>query len=60
MQFQFDAFLSHKSCDAEWTGKLKQRLEAEGLRIWLDRDELRPGDLFVQALEQGLEASRTW
>ena len=27
-------------------------------RVWLDKDEIRPGDLFAKALEQGLAASR--
>lgn len=28
------------------------------MKVWLDQDEIRPGDLFAQALEKGIEESR--
>jgi hypothetical protein len=55
---RFDLFLSHNSVDKPWVLRLKQALEERGLTVWLDRDEIRPGDLFVGALEQGLLESR--
>ena len=54
----FDVFLSHNSVDKPWVIDLKDALEARGLRVWLDQDEIRPGDLFVGALEKGLKESR--
>lgn len=56
---QFDVFLSHSSVDKPWIVALKNELQKRGIKVWLDRDEIRPGDLFVNALEQGLNASRT-
>jgi hypothetical protein len=38
--------------------QLKDALQRYGVAVWLDRDEIRPGDLFVKALETGLEQSR--
>jgi len=55
---QFDIFLSHNSVDKPWASRLKQDLERYGLSVWLDRDEIRPGDLFAKALESGLAGSR--
>lgn len=54
----FDVFLSHSSVDKSWVVKLKNALQTRGLRVWLDRDEIRPGDLFVNALESGLNESK--
>jgi hypothetical protein len=55
---KFDVFLSHNSIDKPWASRLKQDLERYGLAVWLDRDEIRPGDLFAKALEAGLASSR--
>ena len=54
----FDVFLSHHSSDKPWTIALKAALVARGVSVWLDKDEIRPGDLFVDALEQGVQSSR--
>jgi hypothetical protein len=54
----FDVFLSHNSVDKPWVSGLKDDLIRYGLSVWLDRDEIRPGDLFAQALEEGLAQSR--
>ncbi len=55
---QFDVFLSHNSKDKPWVEKLKAALVEHGLKVWLDKDEIRPGDLFAKALEEGLETSK--
>jgi len=54
----FDVFLSHSSVDKPWVIQLKDALQRYGVSVWLDRDEIRPGDLFVKTLEAGLEQSR--
>ncbi len=53
----FDAFISHSRVDGEWVRRLKGALEDKGVKVWLDRDEIRPGDLFVTSLEVGLSDS---
>src|SRR5438132_10045294 len=52
-----DVFLSHSSVDKLWVIQLKDDLHRYGVSVWLDRDEIRPGDLFVKALEEGLDQS---
>ena len=51
----FDAFISYHSGDAEWVGKLRDALVEHHVRVWLDRDQLLPGGLFVTALEGAIE-----
>jgi hypothetical protein len=55
----FDVFLSHHSADKPWVIALKAALVERGVTVWLDRDEIRPGDLFIDALEHGVHASRS-
>lgn len=54
----FDVFLSHNSIDKPWVVQLKDDLIRYGLSVWLDKDEIRPGDLFAEALEEGLESCK--
>src|ERR1700747_2338588 len=54
----FDVFLSHSSADKPWVLTLKNALEKRGLTVWVDRDEIRPGDLFPDAIQDGLSKSR--
>ncbi|PWV56277.1 toll/interleukin-1 receptor domain-containing protein [Chitinophaga sp. S165] len=56
---KFDVFLSYKSQDNDFVQRLKRDLQLRGIKVWLDKDEIRPGDLFVEALENGLETSKT-
>jgi hypothetical protein len=55
---KFDVFLSHNSRDKPWVIRLKSSLETLGIKVWLDKDEIRPGDLFAKALEKGIEESK--
>lgn len=47
-------FLSHAGEDSERAQELARHLRDGGLRVWLDIDELRPGDLWMQLIEQAL------
>ena len=56
----YDVFLSHNGRDKEAVEYLARRLAREaGLKPWLDKWELVPGEAWQEALEAGLEASRT-
>jgi hypothetical protein len=55
---QYDIFLSYKSDDGVWVEKLRGSLEHRGVRVWLDKDSIRPEDLFPEALEEGIRSSR--
>jgi hypothetical protein len=54
----FDVFLSYASEDKDWAVRLKNALQASGLKVWLDSEQLLPGDLFAEGLERGIQASR--
>src|SRR6185295_1285333 len=56
--FKYDVFLSHSAKDKVVVRPLAERLRADGLRIWLDDWELRPGDHVQAKIEEGLEHSR--
>jgi len=60
MDFAYDVFLSHNSKDRDAVEYLACRLEDEaGLKVFLDKWNLVPGDPWQEDLEQALAASRT-
>src|SRR5690348_507169 len=56
---EWDVFISHASEDkAQIALPLAKRLEADGLRVWLDKHEIRLGDSIRQKIDLGLRNSR--
>jgi predicted ATPase len=56
--FKYDVFLSHSSKDKPAVRELAQRLKADGLRVWFDEWEIRPGQHFLKKINEGLETSK--
>ena len=56
--FQYDAFLSHSAKDKPVVRDVAERLRKDGLRVWFDEWEIRPGDNIPAKIEEGLERSR--
>ena len=56
--FDFDVFLSHSSKDKPVVRDLAERLKRDGLKVWLDEWEIRPGDPILAKVSDGLERSR--
>jgi hypothetical protein len=54
----FDVFLSHNSRDKPVVEEIGAQLRGKGLRVWLDKWELRPGFPWQERLEEGVRASR--
>ena len=54
----FDVFISYHSADKPWVEKLKAELLGRGVKVWVDFDQVLPGDRFAEALERGIQASR--
>jgi hypothetical protein len=55
----WDVFISHASEDKDAVAiPLAQILHRAGLRIWLDRQELRIGDSLHEKIDEGLAYSR--
>src|SRR6266576_2562403 len=57
-QYAFDVFLSHSSKDKAVVRAVAERLRADGLRVWFDEWEIKPGDSIPAKIEEGLEHSR--
>jgi WD40 repeat protein len=58
LDFEFDVFISHSSKDKAVIRDLAERLRADGLRVWFDEWNIRPGDSIPAKIEDGLEQSR--
>src|SRR6266852_3196035 len=56
--FSYDVFLSHSSKDKNIVRRIADRLRADGLRVWFDDWQLKPGDHVQAKIEEGLEHSR--
>ena len=56
--FKYDVFLSHNTKDKPRVLKLGERLKKEGLRVWFDAWNVRPGDLISLKVDEGLDESR--
>jgi hypothetical protein len=54
----YDVFLSHGAPDKAWVRTLADELKTRGLSVFLDEQELQPGQNFVLGLSDGLRASR--
>ncbi len=56
--FEFDVFLSHSAKDKATVRPIAERLRKDGLRVWFDEWEIKPGDSIPAKIEHGLENSR--
>ena len=56
--FQFDVFLSHSSQDKPVVRELAARLTKDGIRVWLDEEQIKLGHSIPARIEEGLEHSR--
>jgi hypothetical protein len=56
--YSYDVFISHSSRDKSTVRDIATRLANDGLRVWLDEWEIKPGDSIPAKIEEGLEASR--
>ncbi|HWA24586.1 MAG TPA: TIR domain-containing protein [Lacunisphaera sp.] len=55
---KYDVFLSHSSRDKPVVRELAEWLRRDGLRVWFDEWEIKPGDSIPAKVEEGLEYSR--
>ncbi len=59
MSESFHVFLSHNSKDKPTVRQLAQALQARGLKVWLDEEQLVPGRPWQEALEAVIQTIRT-
>ena len=57
-EFPFDVFLSHTAKDKAVVRDLAERLRKDGVKVWFDEWEIKPGDSIPAKIEGGLENSR--
>ena len=55
---RYDVFLSHSSKDKVVVRAVAERLRKDGLRVWFDEWEVKPGHSIPAKIEEGLEHSR--
>jgi hypothetical protein len=56
--FFYDVFISHSAKDKAVVRPLAERLRNDGVNVWFDEWELKPGDSIPAKLDEGLERSR--
>ena len=56
--FPFDVFLCHSSKDKVVVREIAARLKQDGVRVWFDEDQIKPGDHVAAKIDEGLENSR--
>lgn len=54
----YDVFISYHSGDGEHVIALVADLKSRGVTVWLDREQIRPGDRFIKILEEALAKVR--
>ena len=54
----WDVFISYSTKDYAIIQKIVHDLQERGISYWLDEEQINPGDLILDAIEQGLRDSR--
>jgi hypothetical protein len=57
-EFRCDVLLSRSAKDKAVVRPLAERLRQDGLKVWFDEWEFKPGDSIPAKIEEGLEHSR--
>ncbi|HWO02140.1 MAG TPA: TIR domain-containing protein [Blastocatellia bacterium] len=57
-RFAFDAFVSYAHADVEFTRKLVDWLRRAEFRVWLDEEEMSPGERFREIIQKGVRTSQ--
>jgi hypothetical protein len=56
--FEYTVFLSHSHADLEHVKRLAAAFRKEGIKYWVDHEQINFGDPIVQKIEEGLAKSR--
>lgn len=51
----FSCFISYNHSDAAFAQKLRDRLQGRGIRCWLDKNEILPGEDILDQVERGIQ-----
>lgn len=58
MSFDYDVFLSRSSEDKPVVREIAARFKKDGVRVWLDEEQIKPVDNIPAKIEERLERSR--
>ena len=58
MSFEFNVFVSYARRDELFAKDVASRLDAVGLRVWLDKEQIPAGDEFERAIEHAVSVSQ--
>lgn len=56
--YRYHLFLSHSSKDKKQVHILAEQLKKDGLKVWLDEWEVKPGNSIIAKINEGLRQSR--
>ncbi len=56
--FQWDVFLSYANANKDVVRDIANRMKSDGVNVWFDDWEIKPGDPIMKKIEDGLEHSR--
>ncbi|HEY3568824.1 MAG TPA: toll/interleukin-1 receptor domain-containing protein [Thermoanaerobaculia bacterium] len=55
----YDVFLSHNRKQKNWVRELAKFLRTQGLTVFFDEEDIRPGEDIIEALERAVESSKS-
>ena len=58
MENQYDVFLSYNSKDRSSVEQLATKLKAHAISVWLDEEQITPGDSVLRNIDEGLRSSK--
>ncbi len=56
---EFDVFLAHHSGDKPLVRQISAKLKAQGLKPWIDEEQIPPGRSFQDAIQQAIPIAKT-
>jgi hypothetical protein len=57
-EFQFDVFLSHSAKDKAVVRDVAAWLKRDGVRVWLDEEQIKPGDSIPAKIEEPVQITQ--
>ncbi len=59
MAEKYDVFISYSLKDRTWVRDLAKALHDQGLTVWYDEAEVKPGESLLERIHEGLNKSRS-
>ncbi len=56
---KYDVFISYPHSESDWARKFACALKDRHTSVWIDRDQVKPGQSLAKAVQDGLKSSDT-